>query len=183
MAAHNNAETRMDKTVNSLVTDYSEIRAGRANPAVLDKVMVDYYGTPTPVAQVGTVSVAEARILVIQPWDKGMLNAVAKAIQKSDVGINPQNDGNVIRLKFPTLTEDRRKELAKDISKRSEEAKVAIRNIRRDSMDDIKKSKKAGEITEDDLKEEETALQKLTDKYIKKVESISDAKVKEILSI
>lgn len=146
MAEQKTAESRMQKAVDRLVTDYSEIRAGRANPNVLDKVMVDYYGTPTPINQVGSVSVAEARILVIQPWDKGLLNPIMKAIQASDIGINPQNDGNVIRLTFPQLTEERRKELAKGIAKRGEEAKVAVRNIRRDEMDVLKKAKKANEI-------------------------------------
>ena len=143
MAEQKTAESRMQKAVDRLVTDYSEIRAGRVNPNVLDKVMVDYYGTPTPINQVGSVSVAEARILVIQPWDKGLLNPIMKAIQASDIGINPQNDGNVIRLTFPQLTEERRKELAKGIAKRGEEAKVAVRNIRRDEMDVLKKAKKA----------------------------------------
>ena len=173
----------MQKAVDRLVTDYSEIRAGRANPNVLDKVMVDYYGTPTPINQVGSVSVAEARILVIQPWDKGLLNPIMKAIQSSDIGINPQNDGNVIRLTFPQLTEERRKELAKGISKRGEEAKVAVRNIRRDEMDALKKAKKANELTEDDLRDEEEKLQKLTDKICKQIDEISDNKTKEIMSV
>ena len=183
MEAYERANGRMEKAIASLQDDYADIRAGRANPSVLNKVMVDYYGTPTPINQVGSVTVAEARILVIQPWDKGLLKEITKAIQASEIGINPQNDGNVIRLTFPTLTEDRRKELSKDISKRAEEAKVAIRNIRRDGMDDIKKAKKANEITEDDQKDEEERLQKLTDKFIKEVEEISAAKVKEIMSI
>lgn len=183
MAEQKTAESRMQKAVDRLVTDYSEIRAGRANPNVLDKVMVDYYGTPTPINQVGSVSVAEARILVIQPWDKGLLNPIMKAIQSSDIGINPQNDGNVIRLTFPQLTEERRKELAKGISKRGEEAKVAVRNIRRDEMDALKKAKKANELTEDDLRDEEEKLQKLTDKICKKIDEISDNKTKEIMSV
>lgn len=182
-ANYENAEARMGKTIDSLVTDYSEIRAGRANPNVLDKVMVDYYGTPTPINQVGSVSVAEARMLVVQPWDKSLLGAIAKAIQKSDIGINPQNDGSVIRLTFPQLTEDRRKELAKDIAKRAEEAKVAIRNIRRDGMDDLKKQKKSNEITEDDLAGCEEDLQKMTDKFIKKIDSIEETKKTEILTV
>ena len=173
----------MQKAVDRLVTDYSEIRAGRANPNVLDKVMVDYYGTPTPINQVGSVSVAEARILVIQPWDKGLLNPIMKAIQASDIGINPQNDGNVIRLTFPQLTEERRKELAKGISKRGEEAKVAVRNIRRDEMDALKKAKKANELTEDDLRDEEEKLQKLTDKVCKEIDEIAANKTKEIMSV
>lgn len=183
MAEQKTAESRMQKAVDRLVTDYSEIRAGRANPNVLDKVMVDYYGTPTPINQVGSVSVAEARILVIQPWDKGLLNPIMKAIQASDIGINPQNDGNVIRLTFPQLTEERRKELAKGISKRGEEAKVAVRNIRRDEMDVLKKAKKANELTEDDLRDEEEKLQKLTEKICKKIDEISDNKTKEIMSV
>ena len=183
MAEQKTAESRMQKAVDRLVTDYSEIRAGRANPNVLDKVMVDYYGTPTPINQVGSVSVAEARILVIQPWDKGLLNPIMKAIQASDIGINPQNDGNVIRLTFPQLTEERRKELAKGIAKRGEEAKVAVRNIRRDAMDALKKAKKANELTEDDLRDEEEKLQKLTEKICKKIDEISDNKTKEIMSV
>lgn len=183
MAEQKTAESRMQKAVDRLVTDYSEIRAGRANPNVLDKVMVDYYGTPTPINQVGSVSVAEARILVIQPWDKGLLNPIMKAIQSSDIGINPQNDGNVIRLTFPQLTEERRKELAKGISKRGEEAKVAVRNIRRDEMDALKKAKKANELTEDDLRDEEEKLQKLTDKVCKEIDEIAANKTKEIMSV
>ena len=183
MAEQKTAESRMQKAVDRLVTDYSEIRAGRANPNVLDKVMVDYYGTPTPINQVGSVSVAEARILVIQPWDKGLLNPIMKAIQASDIGINPQNDGSVIRLTFPQLTEERRKELAKGISKRGEEAKVAGRNIRRDEMDALKKAKKANELTEDDLRDEEEKLQKLTDKVCKEIDEIAANKTKEIMSV
>ena len=183
MAEQKTAESRMQKAVDRLVTDYSEIRAGRANPNVLDKVMVDYYGTPTPINQVGSVSVAEARILVIQPWDKGLLNPIMKAIQASDIGINPQNDGNVIRLTFPQLTEERRKELAKGIAKRGEEAKVAVRNIRRDEMDVLKKAKKANELTEDDLRDEEEKLQKLTDKICKQIDEIASNKTKEIMSV
>ncbi|MBQ1369859.1 MAG: ribosome recycling factor [Acutalibacteraceae bacterium] len=183
MAEQKTAESRMQKAVDRLVTDYSEIRAGRANPNVLDKVMVDYYGTPTPINQVGSVSVAEARILVIQPWDKGLLNPIMKAIQASDIGINPQNDGSVIRLTFPQLTEERRKELAKGISKRGEEAKVAVRNIRRDEMDALKKAKKANELTEDDLRDEEEKLQKLTDKVCKEIDEIAANKTKEIMSV
>ena len=183
MAEQKTAESRMQKAVDRLVTDYSEIRAGRANPNVLDKVMVDYYGTPTPINQVGSVSVAEARILVIQPWDKGLLNPIMKAIQSSDIGINPQNDGNVIRLTFPQLTEERRKELAKGISKRGEEAKVAVRNIRRDAMEALKKAKKANELTEDDLRDEEEKLQKLTDKVCKEIDEIAANKTKEIMSV
>ena len=183
MAEQKTAESRMQKAVDRLVTDYSEIRAGRVIPNVLDKVMVDSYGTPTPINQVGSVSVAEARILVIQPWDKGLLNPIMKAIQASDIGINPQNDGSVIRLTFPQLTEERRKELAKGISKRGEEAKVAVRNIRRDEMDALKKAKKANELTEDDLRDEEEKLQKLTDKVCKEIDEIAANKTKEIMSV
>ena len=183
MAEQKTAESRMQKAVDRLVSDYSEMRAGRANPNVLDKVMVDYYGTPTPINQVGSVSVAEARILVIQPWDKGLLNPIMKAIQASDIGINPQNDGSVIRLTFPQLTEERRKELAKGISKRGEEAKIAVRNIRRDEMDALKKAKKANELTEDDLRDEEEKLQKLTDKICKEIDEIAANKTKEIMSV
>lgn len=183
MSEQKTAEARMQKALDRLVTDYSEIRAGRANPNVLDKVMVDYYGTPTPVNQVGSVSVAEARILVVQPWDKSLLNPIAKAIQTSDIGINPQNDGNVIRLTFPQLTEERRKELAKGIAKRAEEAKVAVRNIRRDEMDALKKAKKNNELTEDDLRDEEEKLQKQTDKFVKEIDEVADKKTKEIMSV
>ena len=183
MAEQKTAESRMQKAVDRLVTDYSEIRAGRANPNVLDKVTVDYYGTPTPVNQVGSVSVAEARILVIQPWDKSLLNPIMKAIQTSDIGINPQNDGNVIRLTFPQLTEERRKELAKGIKQRGEEAKIAVRNIRRDEMDALKKAKKANELTEDDLRDEEEKLQKMTDKFCKEIDQLAENKNKEIMSV
>ena len=183
MAEQKTAESRMQKAVDRLVTDYSEIRAGRANPNVLDKVMVDYYGTPTPINQVGSVSVAEARILVIQPWDKGLLNPIMKAIQASDIGINPQNDGSVIRLTFPQLTEERRKEINKNISKMSEEAKVAIRNIRRDANDKSKAMKKNSEMTEDEQKQSDKEIQTLTDKYIKEIEGITEAKEKEIMEI
>jgi len=172
----------MQKAIDALSTDYSEIRAGRANAAVLDKVKVDYYGTPTPVTQLASVNVAEARVLVIQPWDKTLLKDIEKAINKSDIGINPQNDGNVIRLTFPQLTEDRRKELAKDIAKRGEQAKVAIRNVRRDGMDALKKQKKANEITEDELADAEEKIQKLTDKYVAKATDLEENKKKEILT-
>ncbi len=183
MGVYENAETRMSKAVAALEKDYSEIRAGRANPAVLDKINVDYYGTPTPIGQLASVSVAEARILVITPWDKNLLKDIEKAIQASDLGINPQNDGSVIRLTFPTLDGERRKELAKGISHRGEEAKVAIRNVRRDAMDELKKQLKAKEITEDDLKDEETKIQKLTDKFGKEIDSIAAAKEKEITTV
>lgn len=182
-AVFNKTEERMNKALDSLSHDYAAIRAGRANPAVLDKVQVDYYGVPTPVNQVAAVSVAEARVLVIQPWDKSTLALIEKAIQASDIGINPQNDGNVIRLTFPSLTEDRRREIAKEISKRAEDAKVAVRNIRRDGMDDLKKLKKDSAITEDDLKDAETKLQKITDNHIKEIDEVAAAKDKEIMSL
>ncbi len=178
-----NAEARMDKTIAALEHDLSTIRAGRANPAILDKVTVEYYGVPTPVQQVGTVAVPEARTITIQPWDMSILGEIEKAILKSDIGITPNNDGKQIRLNFPPLTEERRKELVKSISKRGEESKVAIRNIRRDSIEAFKKQKKDGEITEDDLKELETKIQKLTDKYVANVDTVISAKEKEILEV
>ncbi len=174
---------KMEKCLTSLERDFSSIRAGRANPAVLDKVMVDYYGVPTPVNQMAAVSVPEARMLVIQPWDASTLRDIEKAINMSDIGINPQNDGKVIRLAFPQLTEEHRRNLQKDISKRGEEAKVAIRNVRRDAMDDIKKLKKNNEITEDDQKDAEKKLQDITDDFIKQSEAITKKKEEEIISL
>ena len=163
---------KMEKCLTALERDYAAVRAGRANPAVLDKVMVDYYGVPTPINQMAAVSVPEARLLVIQPWDASTLIEIEKAINTADLGINPQNDGKVIRLTFPQLTEEHRKTLQKDISKRGEEAKVAIRNVRRDAMDDIKKLKKDNEITEDEQKDAEKKLQDITDSYIKQTEEM-----------
>lgn len=177
------AKTKMGKTVNALVSEYGAIRAGRANPQILDKLSVDYYGTPTPINQLGSISVAEARVLVIQPWDKSVLKAIEKAIQTSDIGINPQNDGSVIRLTFPPLTEDRRKELAKEIQKIGENSKVAVRSIRRDCVDKLKAMKKASEITEDDLKDGEKEIQKITDNFIKEIDDLAAAKAKEIMEI
>ena len=177
------AKTKMGKTVNALVAEYGAIRAGRANPQILDKLTVDYYGTPTPINQLGSISVAEARVLVVQPWDKSVLKAIEKAIQTSDIGINPQNDGSVIRLTFPPLTEDRRKDLVKDIQKIAENSKVAVRSIRRDCLEKLKAMKKNSEITEDDLKDAEKEIQKITDNYIKEIEGICDVKQKEIMSI
>ena len=174
---------KMEKCLTVLERDYAAVRAGRANPAVLDKVMVDYYGVPTPINQMAAVSVPEARLLVIQPWDASTLREIEKAINTADIGINPQNDGKVIRLTFPQLTEEHRKTLQKDISKRGEEAKVAIRNVRRDAMDDIKKLKKDNEITEDEQKDAEKKLQDITDDYVKQVESITKKKEEEVLSI
>ena len=174
---------KMEKCLDSLERDFSSIRAGRANPAVLDKVMVDYYGAPTPVNQMAAISVPEARLLVIQPWDASTLRDIEKAINMSDIGINPQNDGKVIRLAFPQLTEEHRKNLQKDIAKRGEEAKVAIRNVRRDAMDSIKKLKKNNEITEDDQKDGEKRLQDITDDFIKQSEAITKKKEEEVLSL
>lgn len=178
-----NTETKMEKAIAALQNDFAVIRAGRANPAILDKVTVEYYGVPTPIQQVGTISVPEARTIIVQPWDASILSEIEKAILKSDVGINPNNDGKCIRLNFPPLTEERRKELVKGISKRGEECKVAVRNVRRDSIEGFKKQKKDGEITEDDLKDLEGKVQKLTDKYIAQVDSIVSAKEKEILEV
>ena len=174
---------KMTKTVNVLVNEFGSIRAGRANASVLDKVQVDYYGVPTPINQMAAISVSEARILVIQPWDKSTLNPIYKAIQASDIGINPTNDGSVIRLVFPPLTEDRRKELVKDIKKMAEESKVAVRSIRRDSIDKLKKMQKASEITEDDLKDGEDKLQKITDEFIKEIDKEAEKKEKEVMEI
>ncbi len=178
-----NAEMKMDKAITALKNDFAAIRAGRANPAILDKVTVEYYGVATPLAQVGTVSVPEPRTILIQPWDASILKDIEKAILKSDIGITPNNDGKSIRLNFPPLTEERRKELAKSISKRGEDAKVAIRGVRRDAIEGFKKQKKDGEITEDDLKGLETDIQKLTDKFVKEVEDIVSAKDKEIMEV
>ncbi|MBQ3086118.1 MAG: ribosome recycling factor [Clostridia bacterium] len=180
---YTNTRERMNKTINALNAEYATIRAGRANPAVLDKITVDYYGTPTPIQQLATVSATEARVLTIQPWDASILNGIAKAIQASDLGINPQNDGRVIRLNFPPLTEERRKQLCKDVQKTAEESKVAIRQIRRDSIEKLKAMKKASEITEDDLKDGETKIQKITDEFIKMIEKIASEKEAEIMEI
>ncbi|MDE5620548.1 MAG: ribosome recycling factor [Ruminococcus sp.] len=179
----NLAKEKMNKSLNALGNEFASIRAGRANPAVLDKVLVDYYGAPTPVNQMAAVSVAEARILVIQPWDKSSLKLIEKAIQASDIGINPTNDGNVIRLAFPQLTEERRKELCKDIRKYGEECKVTIRSIRRDTMDKFKAMKKNSEITEDDLKDCEKKVQDLTDKFCADVDKSVSTKEKEIMTV
>ena len=176
-------EEKMDKTIDSLMNDYASIRAGRANPHVLDKIKVDYYGTPTPIQQVGNISVPEARMILIQPWEKSLLKAIEKAIQTSDLGINPNNDGSCIRLIFPELTEDRRKELAKDVKKKGENAKVAVRNIRRDANDTFKKMEKANEISEDDLSDAEEKIQKLTDKMIDKIDKAVETKTKEIMTV
>ena len=176
-------EDKMEKSLDVLLDEYASIRAGRANPHVLDRLRIDYYGTPTPIQQVGNVTVPEARMIVIQPWEKSLLKEIEKAILVSDLGINPTNDGNVIRLVFPELTEERRKDLAKDVKKKGEGAKVAIRNIRRDAMDSIKKMEKAGDISEDDLKQSEEKIQKITDKMIEKVDKAIETKTKEIMTV
>ena len=174
---------RMGKTISNFTEKLAEVRAGRANPAILNKVKIDYYGTPTPINQVAGISVPEARLIVIQPWDMSVLKEIEKAILASDIGINPNNDGKVIRLAFPELNEERRKEIVKDIKKMGEEAKVAIRSIRRDAIDEAKAMQKNSEITEDDLKNEEEAIQKLTDKKIEEIDKILEAKEKEVMSI
>ena len=176
-------DEKMTKTFNNLLSEFGSIRAGRANPHVLDRIMVDYYGTPTPIQQVGNVNVPEPRMIQIQPWDSSLLKAIEKAIQTSDLGINPTNDGTCIRLVFPELTEERRKELAKDVKKKGEGAKVAIRNIRRDANDTFKKMEKGGEISEDDQKSAEEKIQKLTDKMIEKVDKAVEVKTKEIMTV
>ncbi len=175
-------EDKMKKTLASLESELMTIRAGRANPNILNKITVDYYGTPTPLQQVGNISVPEARMIVIQPWEKSMIKAVEKAINMSDIGINPTNDGQVIRLVFPELTEDRRKDLVKDVKKKGEQSKVAVRNIRRDGNDSLKKLK-GTDISEDEIKDMETQLQKLTDKYVKEVDKAVESKSKEVMTV
>ena len=174
---------KMDKTLEVLASDFGAVRAGRANSQVLDRISIEYYGVDTPIGQVASISSPDPRTLVIQPWDGSLLKPIEKAIQVSDLGINPQNDGRVIRLVFPQLTEERRKELAKQVKKYAEDAKVAMRNIRRDGMDHVKKLKKNSEITEDDQKKAEKDLQTLLDKYIKKVDDALAAKEKELMAI
>ena len=177
------ATEKMNKTISVMKQEYNSLRAGRANPQALDRIMVDYYGSPTPINQVGNISVPEPRMLIIALWDTKMIPAVEKAIQKSDLGINPANDGKVIRLIFPELTEERRKDLAKVIRKKAEESKVAVRSIRRDAMEDIKKQKKDNLLTEDDQKKLEEKVQKLTDEKVKEIDTIAQAKEKEIMSV
>jgi ribosome recycling factor len=177
------AENRMKKSLSVLQADYSAVRAGRANPAVLDRIRVDYYGTPTPINQVAAVAVSEARILTIQPWDTSLCKAVQRAIETSDLGINPQSDGKVIRLTFPPLSEERRRDLVKEISKMAEECKIAVRSIRRDAIDKLKEEKKSSELTEDDLKHAEKKAQDLTDKFCKEVDQLFADKKKEIMEI
>ena len=179
----NKFEEKMTKTISVFEENLAEIRAGRANPAILNKIMIDYYGTPTPINQVAGISVPEARLIVIQPWDGSILKEIEKEILKSDIGINPNNDGKVIRLSFPELTEERRKEIVKDIRKMAEEAKVAVRSIRRDAIDEAKKAQKDSEISEDELKSAEDNIQQLTDKYVAKVDEILGTKEKEVMSI
>ena len=183
MGKYPEIEAKMEKRIDGYAGELKTVRAGRANASVLDKIAIDYYGTMTPVNQVGSISSPEPRMLVIQPWDASVLKEIEKAINKSEIGIAPQNDGKVIRLNFPPLTEERRKELVKTVKKYTEEAKVQIRNIRRDAMEAFKAQKKNGEITEDDLKDIEKDIQNLTDKYIKEIESIDSVKEKEIIEV
>ena len=183
MGKYPEIEEKMNKRVEGFNNELKTIRAGRANAQVLDKVSIDYYGTQTPIAQVGSISSPEPRMLVIQPWDLTVLKEIEKAILKSEVGVTPQNDGKVIRLNFPPLTEERRKELVKTVKKYSEEAKIQVRNARRDAMDDYKAKKKNGEVTEDDLKTIEKDIQTLTDKFIKEIDDITADKEKEILEV
>ncbi len=176
-------QDKMNKTMNNLTEEYAGIRAGRANPHVLDKIRVDYYGTPSPIQSVANISVPEPRMIQIQPWEASMVKEIEKAIICSDLGINPTNDGKLIRLVFPELTEERRKELAKDIKKKGEDAKVAVRNIRRDAIDSIKKIGKADALSEDEVKDLEDQAQKLTDQYVAKIDEAVEAKSKEILTV
>lgn len=176
-------EEKMEKSYDVLLEEYTSIRAGRANPHVLDKLKVDYYGAPTPLQQVANISVPEPRMILIQPWEKSLIKMIEKAILTSDLGINPNNDGSAIRLIFPELTEERRKELAKDVKKKGEATKIAVRNVRRDANDAIKKLEKSGEISEDDQKECEEKIQKITDKVIEKIDKAVDVKTKEIMTV
>ena len=178
-----NIDEKMDKVIERLEVNFSEIRAGRANPAILNKVQVEYYGAMSPLSQIASISVPEARLIVIQPWDKSLLSQIVRAIEMSDIGINPMNDGQVIRLSFPELTEERRKDLVKDVRKLSEESKVAIRNIRRDEMDLVKTQLKNSEISEDEAKADENKIQKKTDNYVAKIEEITAKKEKEIMTV
>ncbi len=175
-------DDKMKKALEFLEADYATIRAGRANPHVLDKLRVDYYGTPTPIQQVGNITVPEARIIQIAPWEKSLIREIEKAILTSDLGLNPSNDGSVIRLVFPELTEERRKDLVKEVKKKAEEGKVAVRNIRRDGNDALKKLGK-GEVSEDEVKTLEEQLQKMTDKYVKDIDALMESKSKEIMTV
>ena len=180
---YNKYEEKMNKSISVLEENFAEVRAGRANPAILNKITVDYYGTPTPINQLAGISVPEARMIVIQPWDANVLKEIEKEILKSDIGINPNNDGKVIRLTFPELNEERRKEIVKDIRKMAEDAKVAIRSIRRDAIDEAKAMQKNAEMSEDELKSAEDRIQKLTDKFVEEVDKILANKEKEVMSI
>ena len=180
---YTNLKEKMEKSISVYSERLAEVRAGRANPAILNKVKIDYYGTPTPINQVAGISVSEARLIVIQPWDASVLKEIEKAILTSEIGINPNNDGKVIRLAFPELNEERRKEIVKDIRKMAEEAKVAIRSIRRDAIDEAKTMQKNSEISEDELKGAEDNIQKLTDKYVDQIDSVLEKKEKEVMSI
>ena len=180
---YTNLKERMEKTINNFSEKLAEVRAGRANPAILNKIKIDYYGTPTPINQVAGISVPEARLIVIQPWDMSILKEIEKAILASDIGINPNNDGKVIRLAFPELNEERRKELVKDIKKMAEESKVAVRAVRRDGIEDAKSGQKEGNMTEDELKNAEAEIQKMTDKSIEEIDKILAVKEKEIMSV
>ncbi len=180
---YKNIEEKMEKTISVFEQNLSEVRAGRANPAILNKVKINYYGTPTPINQVAGISVPEARLIVIQPWDASILKEIEKEILKADIGINPNNDGKVIRLAFPELNEERRKELVKEIKKIAEESKVAVRAIRRDGIDEFKKMQKDSEITEDELKTAEEQIQKITDKKVAEIDTILANKEKEIMSV
>ena len=183
MAKNKDFQLKMEKTVEVLGSQFASVRAGRANASVLDHIVVPYYGVDTPVGQVASISSPDARTLVIQPWDNSLLKPIEKAIQSSDLGINPQNDGKIIRLNFPQLTEERRKDLTKQVRKYAEEGKVAIRNIRRDALDALKKDQKAGELTEDDFKDEEKKLQDMTDKFVAKIDEASAKKEKELMEL
>jgi len=178
-----NINEKMDKVIDNLDNNFAEIRAGRANPAILNRVNVEYYGTPTPLNQVASIAVPEARQILIQPWDKSIINDIIKAIEKAEIGINPMSDGNSVRLIFPELTEDRRKEIVKDVKKMSEEAKVAIRNIRRDEMEEVKNQLKNKEISEDEEKGLEDKIQNITDKFVGKVDELTNKKVDEVMTV
>jgi len=180
---YDSIKEKMEKTLNVFDNSLAEIRAGRANPAVLNKIKIDYYGVPTPISQVAGISVPEARLIVIQPWDLGVLKEIEKEILKADIGINPNNDGKVIRLNFPELNEERRKEIVKNIKKIAEEAKIAIRSIRRDGIEEFKKKQKDSEVTEDELKVAEDEIQKLTDKYVDEIDSLLEKKENEVMSV
>lgn len=183
MSDLNAIEEKMKKSVSVFAENLSEVRAGRANPAILNKLTISYYGVPTPVNQVAAISVPEARLIVIQPWDASCLKDIEKAILASDIGLNPNNDGKVIRLNFPELTEERRRELAKDIRKMAEDARVSVRGVRREGMDDVKEASKNSEITEDERKEQEDKIQKLTDKYIEEIDKMTENKENEIMKV